>query len=104
MGDFFQRVFHIGLFGDAHALRDQQGKGPFAKILKQDFLTLHRLQVLRQVIQKIIFCLGGCHAKHRGNHQRNAQDDDHDSMLDQPFGEAFHILYLPTRLVFQTLC
>ena len=104
MGDFFQRVFHIGFFGDAHALRDQQGKGPFAKILKQDFLTLHRLQVLRQVIQKIIFCLGGCHAKHRGNHQRNAQDDDHDSMLDQPFGEAFHILYLPTRLVFQTLC
>ena len=100
MGDVLQAVLHIGLLRDAHALRDQQRKGPFAKILKQDFLTLHRLQVLGQVIQKIIFCLGSCHAKHRGNHQRNAQDDDRNSMLDQPFGEAFHILYLPTHFMF----
>ena len=100
VGDVLQGVLHVSLLRNGHALRDQQGKSAFAKILKQDFLALHRLQVLGQVIQKIIFCLGSCHAKHRGNHQCNTQDDDRDSMLDQPFGEAFHILYLPTRFMF----
>ena len=50
MGDFLEGVFHIGLIRNTHALRDQQGESPFAEILEQDLLSLHRFQVLGQII------------------------------------------------------
>ena len=50
MGDLLQGVFHVRLLGDAHALRHQQGEGPLAKVLQQDFLPLNRFQILRQVV------------------------------------------------------
>ena len=99
MGDFLQRVLHVGLLPEAHPLRHQQGKRPLAEILKQDLLPLHRFQILGQVIQKIVFGLGGRHAKNRRHHQHHTQDDDRDSVPDHPFGESFHAYCLPTFMM-----
>ena len=103
MGNILEGVLHIGLFVDRHTLRDQQGKSAFPEILQQDFLALHRFQVLGQIIQQVILGFRCGHAKHGGHHQRKTHDDDQDSVLDQSLCESFHICYLPTHLLFQNM-
>ena len=89
MRNLLDGILHVRLFPDRHALRNQQGKSALAEILQQDLLALHGFQVLRQIIQQVVFCFGGRHAENRRHHQRQAQDNHQHPMLNKTFCKSF---------------
>ena len=97
MWNLLQSVFHVRLLRNAHALRHQQGKGSLAKVFQQNFLPLDCFQILRQVVQQIIFRLRGRHAQHGWNHQQQADDDHQPPVAYQSFGESFHYASSSTK-------
>ena len=97
MWNLLQSVFHVRLLRNAHALRHQQGKGSLAKVFQQNFLPLDCFQILRQVVQQIIFRLRGRHAQHGWDHQQQADDDHQPPVAYQSFGESFHYASSSTK-------
>ena len=90
MGHIPHSLLQVSLRHFAQALRHAQGEGALAKILGQNVLALDRVQILRQIIQQVIFDLCGHHAEHRGDHQRQTDDHHNDTMLYQPPCEPVH--------------
>ena len=102
VGDFPDGVFHFLLRFEGHALRDQQGESALPEILQQNFLPLHRFQLLGQIIKQIVFGLGCGHAQYRGDHEHEANHNHQRAVPHQPSGKAFHFVLLPES--YQTLC
>ena len=94
MGNLPDGIFQVRLLANCHSLGHHQGKRALAEVLQQDFLPLHRLQVLRQVVKQIIFRLGGCHAEDGRHHQCQTQDDNQHPVPDHPFCKALHCFNL----------
>ena len=90
MRDFLQGILHLFLILQAHAFGHQKGEGALSEIFEQNLLPFYRFQILRQIVQQIIFGFGCGHAQHRGHQQNQTQENDRYSVADQPSGESFH--------------
>ena len=78
------------LVGFAHPFRDAQGERALAELFHQDVLPLDRVKVFRQIIQQVILDLCGVHAQHRRNQHQQTDDDDGNTVLDNPPCESVH--------------
>ena len=101
MRNFFQALFQLCLLNRCQSIGHQQGECSFSEILHQNFLSFYGFKVLRQIIQKIIFCFRGCHSHDGGDQQQQTQDNHRNTVTYQPFCKSFqcnspHLFYFST--------
>ena len=68
-----------------HVLHNDKGEGPLAEVLLQGVLADDGVHVVGQVVEHIVIDAGVQHAEHRGDHQRQRDDQDQHAVLDDRF-------------------
>ena len=85
--------FQLSAILGGHILQDEEGEGPLVKAVQQLVLADDGVHVPGQIVEHIVVDPCGRHAKRRGDHQQQGQDQDGDAALDHRFGE-FHTAYV----------